>query len=343
MKRRIVRSSLLALFVCFLLTPQAYAQGETGSVKGEVKDAAGNPIADVTVRIEGMTTGIKYRVKTGSDGKYVHTAVAVREVFRVIAQREGFRGDFVEQVKPGTRRSPNEGVVDFVLSPGQSGKLSFELTDQERAQMAAEVAEAKRLQKLMAAVRVEFNAGVQFYQQGQYEQAVESFKLGLAKDDSLPALWANLGNTYAKMNRNNEALEASQKAISLATAETLDAGFFQSLGGIYAAMGDTEKAKEAYLKAAGMVAEGDPKAAAESYYNMAVTMINSGQNEAATEALNKTLEADPSYAEAHYQLGLILLGTELDQAVKHLESYLEAAPNGPNSAVAKELIGQLQP
>ena len=77
MKRKIVRSSLLALFVCFLLTPQAYAQGETGSVKGEVKDATGNPIADVTVRIEGMTTGRKYRVKTGSDGKYVHTAVPV--------------------------------------------------------------------------------------------------------------------------------------------------------------------------------------------------------------------------------------------------------------------------
>ncbi len=343
MKLKIMRSFLFALFVCFLLTPQAYAQGEFGRILGDVTDATGNPIADVSIRIEGMVLGAKYRTKTGSDGKYVHAAVSTREAYRVIAQKEGFRGDFVENVTPRTRQKPTVGLVDFVLSPGQSGKMSFELTDEEKAAMVAEAVETERLLKLMAAVREEFNAGVQFYQQGQYEQAVESFKLGLAKDDSLPALWANLGNSYAKMSRYDEALEASQKAISLATAETLDAGFYQSLGGIYAAMGDTEKAQEAYLKAAGMVAEADPKAAAENYYNMAVTMINSGQNEAAAEALNKTLEADPSYAEAHYQLGLILLGTELDQAVKHLESYLEAAPNGPNSVVAKELIGQLQP
>ena len=344
MKLKIVQLSFAGLLACFLLVPQICAQGSFGTVKGEVKDATGKPIEGVIIRIEGMVGGAKYRVETDSKGQYTHKAVGMRDTYRVIAQKEGFQGDFVENLTPGERQKPTEGIVDFILSPGESRKLLFELTEEDKAAMAAAIAEDERRAALMKAVRAEYNAGVQFYLQGEYQQAVNSFKLGLETNDQLPALWANLSNSYAGLKSYDEALNAAEKAMGLATETTsLDSGFYQNLGGIYAAKGDLDKANEAYLKAATLVANTDPKAAAESYYNIAATMINSGQNTAATEALNKTLEADPSHAEAHYQLGLIFLGTEMEKAVNHLKTYVKLTPDAPNAAVAQALLSEFSP
>ena len=344
MKLKIVQLSFAGLLACFLLIPQIYAQGSFGTVRGVVTDASGKPIEGVLIRIEGMLGGAKYKVKTNSKGQYTHKAVGTQDAYRVIAQKEGFRGDFAENVQPGERQHPQRGKVDFTLSPGESRKLAFEMTEEELAAIEAQRAEDERRLQLMAAVRVEYNAGVQFHIQKEYQQAVDSFKLGLEKNDQLPALWANLSLSYAGLESYDEALNAAEKAMGLATEETaLDSGFYQTLGGIYAAKGDLNKANEAYLQAATLVADTDPKAAAASYYNIAATMINSGQNTAATEALNKTLEADPNYSEAHYQLGLILLGTEMEKAVNHLKTYVELTPDAPNAAVAQELLSQLNP
>ena len=275
MKLKIVQLSFAGFLACFLLVPQIYAQGSFGTVKGEVKDATGKPIEGVLIRIEGMVGGAKYRVETDSKGQYTHKAVGMRDIYRVIAQKEGFQGDFVENLTPGERQKPTEGIVDFILSPGKSRKLLFELTEEDRAAMEADRVEDERRAALMEAVRMEFNAGVQFYTQGEYQQAVDSFKLGLEKDDQLPALWANLSNAYSGLKNYDEALNAAEKAMGLATESSpLDSGFYQNLGGIHAAKGDLNKANEAYLKAATLVADTDPQAAAESYYNIAATMIN---------------------------------------------------------------------
>jgi len=344
MKLKIVQLSFAGLLACFLLVPQIYAQGSFGTVQGVVKDAVGNPIEGVLIRIEGMLGGAKYKVETNSKGEYTHKAVGTQDAYRVIAQKEGFQGDFAENVQPGERQHPKRGRVDFTLSPGESRKLAFELTEEDRAAMEAQRAEDERRLQLMEAVRAEYNAGVQFHLQGEYQQAVNSFKLGLEKNDQLPALWANLSLSYAGLESYDEALNAAEKAMGLATEEaSLDSGFYQTLGGIYAAKGDFDKANEAYLKGANLVADTDPQAAAKSYYNIAANMINNGQNVAATEALTKTLEADPSHAEAHYQLGLILLGTEMEKAVNHLKTYVELTPDAPNAAVAQALLSEFSP
>ncbi len=134
-------------------------------------------------------------------------------------------------------------------------------------------------------------------------------------------------------------MEAYQKAIDLAPE---DPTLYQNMGGLYASMGDTEKARELYQKAVSLSAYGDPKDAAVNYYNMGVTFINSGKSEEAIEALNKALEADPAYAEAHYQLGISMLGTgQMEESAGHLKKYLELAPQGPNAEVAKQLVEQL--
>ncbi len=336
MNRRTRQFFLFTLFSTLLLT-QAYAQ--VGNLRGKVTDAEGNPIEGVKIRIEGLEVLRKYEVETDAKGEFYHGGVTRQGTYRVIAEKEGYQSAYAEGLRPAADRRSEQGEVDFTLQRGRSGPLAFELTDEQIEQIRADAEDAERRQKSSAEVRLNMNQGLQFFNQGEYEQALTVFNTALELDDQQPALWANVGNTHAKLNQNEQALEAYQKAIDLAPE---DPTLYQNMGGLYASMGDTEKARELYQKAVGLSAYGDPRDAAVNYYNMGVTFINSGKTEDAIEALTQALEADPEYAEAHYQLGISMLGTgQMEESAGHLKKYLELAPEGPNAEVAKQLVEQL--
>jgi Flp pilus assembly protein TadD len=333
MKRTFI---LFTLFSSLLMT-QAYAQ--VGNVRGKVTDSQGNPIEGVRIRIEGMEVLRKYEVETDSKGEYYHGGVTRQGTYRVIAEKEGFQSAYAEGVQSASDRRSSQGQVDFALQRGQAGPLAFELTDEQMEQMKADAEDAERRKQSAAEVRLNMDQGLQLFNQGEYEQALAAFNTALELDDQQPALWANVGNTHAKLSQNDQALEAYQKAIDLAPE---DPTLYQNMGGLYASTGDTEKARELYQKAVSLSAYGDPRDAAVNYYNMGVTFINSGNTEQAIEALNKALEADPEYSEAHYQLGISMLGTgQMEESASHLKKYLELAPEGPNAEVAKQLVEQL--
>ena len=76
---------------------------------------------------------------------------------------------------------------------------------------------------------------------------------------------------------------------------------------------------------------------------MGVTFINKGQNKQASEALKNAVVSDPTHAEAHYQLGIVLLGmNQIDGAINHLAEYAKLNPNGENAPVARDLVKQLK-
>ena len=337
MRIKSVQFFLGILLFSWLIPP---LEAQIGNIRGKVTDQAGNPLEDVLIKIEGIEVSRKYDVKTDAKGEYFHGGVSRQGTYRVIAEKEGFQRSYVEGLRPATDRRSESGLADFVLIPGRAGKLAFELTDEEKKAMEEGAENAEERAAAAAEVRVQLDEGLGFYNQGQYEQALAAFNSALELDDQQPALWANVGNTYSKLNQSAEALEAYEKAIAIAPE---DPTLYQNLGGIYAAMGNTEKAREVYEQAVKLSAYGDPKDAAINYYNMGVTFINSGQTEEAVEALQKAIEADPGYAESYYQLGVCLLGTgQMEDSVKRLQHYMELAPDGPNAEVAKQLVDSLQ-
>jgi tetratricopeptide (TPR) repeat protein len=328
----------LGILLLSCLTPSLEAQ--IGNIRGKITDPSGNPLEDVLVKIEGIEVSRKYEVKTDAKGEYFHGGVSRQGTYRVIAEKDGFQRSYVEGLRPATDRRSETGLADFVLTPGRAGRLAFELTDEERTAMAEGAENAEARAEASAEVRLQLDEGLGFFNQGQYDQALVAFNSALELDDQQPALWANLGNTYSKLNQSEKALESYEMAITIAPE---DPTLFQNLGGIYAAMGDTEKARELYEKAVQLSSYGDPKDAAINYYNMGVTFINSGQTEEAVEALLNALEADPSYSEAYYQLGVCMLGLgKMEESVKNLQQYLDVSPDGPNAEVAKQLVDSLQ-
>lgn len=328
----------LGILLLSWLIPSLEAQ--IGNIRGKVTDPAGTPLEDVLIRIEGIEVSRKYEVKTDAKGEYFHGGVSRQGTYRVIAEKEGFQRNYVEGLRPGTDRRGEAGLADFVLTPGAAGRLAFELTDEEIKAIEEGSGDSEARAEAAAQVRLQLDEGLGFYNQGQYEQALTAFNSALELDDQQPALWANLGNTHAKLDQSDQALEAYEKAIAIAPE---DPTLYQNLGGIYAAMGNTDKARELYEQAVTLSAYGDPKDAAINYYNMGVTFINSGQTEDAVEALQNAIEADPSYAEAYYQLGVCFLGMgQMEDSVNSLKHYLEIASDGPNAGVAQQLVESLQ-
>jgi tetratricopeptide (TPR) repeat protein len=338
MKSRISYGLFLAVFM-LVAFPSQEAFAQLGFISGEVVDEDGAPVDGATVRIEAMSGSRKYKVTTNSVGKYVHAGVSLQGTYRIVIEKEGFEGDYIEGVKPGYTRDEERGVRNFTLKRGKARQMAFEMTDEDIEKLKAQQEEQKKRAEALEAVRETFNQGVTFYNAGEYEEAVKAFEVVLEADDEQPAVWANVGACYLRMQQYDKSLKAYEEAIAL---ESDNSSHFQNLGSVYAAMGDSEKAREYYERAASMSTELSPTDAAVNYYNMGVTYINGGQTQEAAEALKKAIELDPNHGEAHYQLGITLLGlNEMDGALEELKTYLVVAPDGPNVDVAKALIEQL--
>ena len=92
----------------------------------------------------------------------------------------------------------------------------------------------------------------------------------------------------------------------------------------------------------------DPSSAGKYYYNLGAVLANVGQADAAGDAFKKSIAADANYAEAYYQLGIVLVGkatTSPDGKIipppgtlDAFQKYLQLAPNGPNAEAAKAMI-----
>ncbi len=329
---------LFSVLLLSMWTVPLFAQ--IGVFQGVVKDkSTGQPIKDVVITIEGVDVKRHYELKTDKNGKYIHAGIPLQGAYQITAKKEGYQSDGVRPVRAGFGVDDQRGMINFDLIPGQSGKVAFEMTQDEKAKIAKDVEEAKKKQAGAEELKKFFDEGIQLSKAGQHEQAIESFKKAAEKDPDQPAVWANMGSSYAKLKQYEPAIEAYNKAIVL---KPDDSALYQNLGSVYSESGNLEKSKEMYEKAASLAATLDPKTAATQYYNIGVTYINSGKNAEAETALLKAIEIDPTHAEAHYQLGLTQIGLDkMADAVTHLKEYLKLAPNGENAEVAKQLVDQL--
>ena len=82
-------------------------------------------------------------------------------------------------------------------------------------------------------------------------------------------------------------------------------------------------------------------ASAEAY-KQGVSLLNAGRLAEAQKQFEGAIAADPNNAEAHYQLGVVLVSLgNLIRARAEIDTYLKLAPNGPNTAQARALAARL--
>lgn len=184
------------------------------------------------------------------------------------------------------------------------------------------------------AVRI-YNLGAESSRAGNRDDAVAYLKRAIEVDPTLDQAYTALGQVYMVKKSYKDAVAALEPLLAR-DPQNLEALTirFEALK----AAGDKEgaKAAEAAMKTA------QASQSPETLYKQGVAQYNSNNLPSAIETLEKAVAADPKHAKAHYMLGLAYAGSDAAKAKDHLQKFLELAPNDPDAAAAKEMLGYMK-
>jgi tetratricopeptide (TPR) repeat protein len=278
-------------------------------------------------------------------------------------------GKVVDQVKGVRSKYGDTTVVDFdaqkaqqqqaaMQQAAQSGTLTKEqergLTAEQKAALEKQMKEQSESSKKNKAQNDELNAAKTAAQAKDYPTAEQHFQKAGEIDPNQIAIWAGLGDmeyqwamSQPATQRNatlEKAAEAYKKALAL---KPDDAALYNQLGNVYGAEGKVPEATEALTKAAQL----DPQMAAKAYYNLGANLVNTGKSDEAADFFKKAIDADPNYADAHYQYGICLMAkaqvdssgkiTPPEGTAEQFQKYLELKPDGPFAQSSKDMLTQL--
>lgn len=360
-----IRRKLAWLGVASLLLAGA-GLAQTSSIAGEVKGEDGKPLQGALIKIERLDIKGNYKVKTNKKGEYFHAGLPLG-TYRVVLEVNGKDVDRVDNVRT---RLGDPTVVNFDLQrikqrqealqrAAETGQLTAEqLREMSPEQRAALERAAKERQAQLArnkALNDAFNAGMTALQAKQFDQAIEAFSKAAEIDPKQHVVWAHLADAYiglagSKAGAEQQAaldkgLENYRKALEIKPDE---AAYHNNYALALARAKKFDEAQAELTKAAQI----DPANAGRYFYNLGALLVNSGQNEPAGEAFKKAIEADPNYADAHYQYGVSLMAKAQvtpdgkvvppPGAREAFEKYLQLKPDGPFAEAAKGMIATME-
>jgi tetratricopeptide (TPR) repeat protein len=306
-----LKSLALTGFALFLMAIPSFAQ--MTAVEGSIKGPDGAPLNVKGAKVHFDRTDIKgsYDVSIDKKGHFGHYGLPMG-TYDLSVIVDGKTADSVKGVKTAYSGAQ---TVNFDLKPKDGGgtgglpadaeknmskadKEAFEKKNKERE---AQLAKNKDLNDA-------YSAGKAALEAKQYDAAIEAFTKASALDATQVVVWSGLADAYVAAAGQKPAdaaglydkgFEAYKKAIEL---KPDDAAYYNN----YAiALAKDKKLDDAKTNL-DMAAKLDPPGAGKYFYNMGALLVNGGQNDAAGEEFKKAIAADPNYADAQYQYGVVL-------------------------------------
>ncbi len=334
--RKLLVPVSMAIGLLWILAIPAAAQNH--AIAGKVTDEKGQPVADAQITIQQTDVVRSVTTKTSKKGEYQYLLGMQAGIYRVVVRKAGYEPQYQEHIRPGLGETAQ---VDFKLEPGTDHKLPFEMTAAEKEQLKAESQQIVKAKQFSAEVQAHFDQGKMLSDQGKYAEAVDEFNKALEKDARQPGILDRLADAYSKMGKNDEALAAYEKAVAL---DPNNAELLTNMGIVLNKLGKVSESQEAFKKAAAVGAVSNPAAAAQSFYNLGVTMFNSNHTDEAVDSFKKAITADPTFAEAYFQMGICLSAKPetMPAAIEALKKYIEIGKKPDQVEVAKQLITAMQ-
>jgi tetratricopeptide (TPR) repeat protein len=169
---------------------------------------------------------------------------------------------------------------------------------------------------------------------GALKEYEEELKLS---SDSQPLLM-KLAQAASQSGDLDKAIGALERAVALDPTQPEP---LVQLASVYEQKGDKAKADETYQKVAAI----DPHNAAVLFFNVGVKAWNQNppKSKEATAAYQKAIEIDPSYAQAHRELGKVLMAQQdFKGALTHFQEYLKLSPAAPDAKEIQDSIALLK-
>jgi tetratricopeptide (TPR) repeat protein len=350
--------------LAFLIALPAF--GQTSTIEGTVKDENGKPVQNAVVNIERTDINGHYPVKTDKKGHYGHYGLPAVGTFDVTVVVDGKVRDGIK----GVRTTGGAITEDFNLKSPQAAAAAAAAgqtpAEQERGLTKAQKEEFEKAAKAREAqiaknkdLNDAYTAGRTALDAKMWDDAITNFTKASMLDAGQIAIWSGLADAYVgsagtktvseASEQYDKAFEAFKKAIELSStlAPTEQAAYYNNYALALAKDKKLDDAKTNLDKAAQL----DPMGAGKYFYNMGALLVNSNQNEAAGDEFRKSIAADPTYADAYYQLGLYLTSKATTDAkgnivaaagtIENLQKYLDLKPDGGFAPSAKELIASL--
>jgi tetratricopeptide (TPR) repeat protein len=310
------------------LASHAAAQGGNAMLEGVVKDPKGAVVTGAVVNVRPADGSARaYNTKTDKNGKFIIIGIYPTE-YNISATHEANN----LESPPARMRLP-------------AGRMSnVELILADRAAIAAAAAAATPAGKAEAEARAKmgkvFDEGVAAANSGNHDVAIQKFNEAIGVMPACGVCYKNLGFAYTQKKEYDQAEAAYKKAIEIQP----DADAYNGLANVYNAQKKFELAAEASSKAAQATPAGAGGGGnADALYAQGVNLYNANKPGEAKAAFQSAVKANPSLSEAHYMLGLVLVGEgDTKGALAAFETYLKLDPNGKNASTAKAALATLK-
>lgn len=154
----------------------------------------------------------------------------------------------------------------------------------------------------MATIDEALSIAIAHHQRGELGQAEQIYRQIVATAPAHADAWHLLGLAAHQLGKNADAVEAISRAIEINGSSAV---FHNHLGAAYAGLNQFELA-EACFRRALQLNPTDPQVS----YNLAALANLRGDKPAAIDYYRSTVQLDPQFAEAHFNLGNLLVESE---------------------------------
>lgn len=346
-----------------------FAQG-TATVHGNVKNPAGQPVANVTVKFtKDKTTPYKdakflNTFTTDASGNFTGSGVAPGDYFVYFTQGDKMLDRLELTIKPD---QTDVTLNDDMSRPEYINSLSPEerkAIEEYKKNNAAAVENNKKIANLnatLAAVRADLKAAAPTH--GDVSKDVTDMKSAVDAKPDESILWIEYGDALvaqgehlaatdkAQANQNYDAaIDAYKKGAQLDAASKKpnpvdQAAAWNGVGNAYSKEGKPTDASAAFENAV----KAQPASAGMFYSNESIVLYKAGQADAAAAAADKAIAADPNRPEPYFIKGQSLIGkATVDPKTQKIvappgcieayQKYLQLAPTGPQAEEVKQIL-----